>query len=57
MDGVYNFNDNDNLSKIDNDLDKYMNHLKRGIGSTKKIPKTISANHNDSHQTLMNLLN
>ena len=57
MDGVYNFNDNDKLSKIDNDLDKYMNHLKRGIGSTKTILKTISANQNDSHQTLMNLLN
>ena len=57
MDGVYNFNDNDKLSKIDNDLDKYMNHLKRDIESTKIILKTISANQNDSHQTLMNLLN
>ena len=57
MDDVYNFNDNDKLSKIDNDLDKYMNHLKRDIGSTKTILKTISANQNDSHQTLMNLLN
>ena len=54
---VYSFNDNDKLSKIDNDLDKYMNHLKRDIGSTKTILKTISANQNDSHQTLMNLLN
>ena len=57
MDDVYNFNDNDKLSKIDNDLDKYMNHLKRDIGSTKSILKTVSANHNDLHQTLMNLLN
>ena len=57
MDDIYNFNDNDKLSKIDNDLDKYMNHLKRDIGSTKTILKTISANQNDSHQTLMNLLN
>ena len=57
MDNVYNFNDNDTLSKIDNDLDKYMNHLKRDIGSTKIILKAISANQNDSHQTLMNLLN
>ena len=57
MDNVYNFNDNDKLSKIDNDLDKYMNHLKRDIGSTKTILKTISADQNDSHQTLMNLLN
>ena len=57
MDDVDNFNDNYKLSKIDNDLDKYMNYLKRDIGSTKAILKTISANQNDSHQTLMNLLN
>ena len=57
MDDVYNFNDNDKLSKIDNDLDKCMNHLQRDIGSTKTILKTISANQNESHQTLMNLLN
>ena len=35
MDDVYNFNDKDELSKIDNDLDKYMKHLKRDIGSIK----------------------
>ena len=29
MDDVYNFNDIDKLSKINNDLDKYMNRLKR----------------------------
>ena len=56
MDDVYNFNDNDK-QQIDNDLDKYMNHLKRDIGSTKTILKAISANQNDSHQTLMNLVN
>ena len=28
MDDVYNFNDKDKQSKIDNDLDKYMKHLK-----------------------------
>ena len=54
MDDVYNFNDKDKLSKINNDLDKYMKHFKRDIGS---IKKTISANQSDSHQTLMNLLN
>ena len=54
MDDVYNFNDKDKLSKIDNDLDKYMNHLKRDIGSTKAILKTISVNQTDSHQTLRN---
>ena len=57
MDDVYNFNDIDKLSKINNDLDKYMNRLKREIGSTKTILKTISTNQTDSHQTLMKLLN
>ena len=57
MDDVYNFNDKDKLSMINNDLDKYMKHLKRDIGSIKTILKTISANQTDSHQTLMNLLN
>ena len=32
---IFNFNDIDKLSKINNDLDKYMNRLKREIGSTK----------------------
>ena len=50
---VYNFNDKDKLSMINNDLDKYMKHLKRDIGSIKTILKTISANQSDSHQTLM----
>ena len=57
MDDIYNFTDNDKLSKIDNDSDKYMNHLKRDIRSTKTILKTISANQNDSYQVLLNLLN
>ena len=57
MDDVYNFNDKDKLSMINNDLDKYMKHLKRDIGSTKTILKTISANQSDSHQTLTKLLN
>ena len=56
MDDIYNFNDIDKLSKINNDLDKYMNRLKREIGSTKTILKTISTNQSDSHQTLINLL-
>ena len=37
---VYNFNDIDKLSKINNNLDKYMNRLKREIGSVKTILKT-----------------
>ena len=57
MDDVYNFNDIDKLSKINNDLDKYMNRLKREIGSVKTILKTVSTNQNDSHQILMKLLN
>ena len=44
MDNVYNFNDKDKLSMINNDLDKYLKHLKRDIGSIKTILKTISAN-------------
>ena len=59
MDDVFDFNDKDKLSKIDKDLDKYMIHLKRDIGSVKTILKIMiqKANQNDSHQTLMNLLN
>ena len=57
MDDVYNFNDIDKLTKINNDLYKNMKHLKRDIGSVKTILKTISTNQNDSHQILMNLLN
>ena len=57
MDDVYNFNDKDKLSTVNNVLDKYMKHLKRDTGSIKTILKTISANQTDSHQTLMNLLN
>ena len=57
MDDVCNFNDKDKLSEIDNDLDKYMKHLKRDIGSIKTFLKTISANQTDSHQILMKLSN
>ena len=57
MDNIYNFDDKGKLSKIDKDLNKYMIHLKRDIGSVKTILKTISTNQNDSHQILMNLLN
>ena len=39
MDYVYYFNDIDKLSKVNNDLDKYMNRLKREIGSVKTILK------------------
>ena len=52
---IYNFDDKDKLSKTD--LDKYMIHLKRDIGSVKTILKAISGNPTDSHQILTNLLN
>ena len=51
IDDVYNYNDIDKLFMIYNDLDKYMKHLKKDIGSIKQILKTISANQTDSHQT------
>ena len=57
IDDVYNYNDIDKLFMIYNDLDKYMKHLKKDIGSIKQILETISANQTDSHQTLMKFLN
>ena len=57
MDNVYNYDDIDKLSMINNDLDKYMKHLKRDIGSIKTILKTISANQPDSHQTFIKFFN
>ena len=54
---VYNYNNIDKLFMINNNLDKYMKHLKKDIGSIKTILKMISANQTDSHQTLMKLLN
>ena len=45
---VYNFSDKDKLSMINNDLDKYMKHLKRDIESIKTILKTISSNQTAS---------
>ena len=57
IDDVYNYNDIDKLFMINNDLDKYMKHLKKYIGNIKNIPKMISANQTDSHQSLMTLLN
>ena len=57
IDDAYNFNDKDKLFMIYNDLDKYMKHLKKDIGSIKTVLKTITANQTESHQTLMNFLN
>ena len=57
IDDVYNYNDIDKLLITYNNLDKYMKHLKKDIGSVKTILKTISANQTDSNQTLMKFIN
>ena len=57
MDDAYNYDDIDKLFKAYNDLDKYIKHLKRDIGSIKTILKTVSANQTDSHQILMKFFN
>ena len=49
IDYVYNYNDIHKLYMIYNDLDKYMKHLKKDMGSIKEILKAISANQTDSH--------
>ena len=50
--GVYNYNDKDKLVMRDNDLDKYMKHLKRDLGSIKQNLKMISTYQTDSNETL-----
>ena len=50
---IYNYNNKDKIFMIYNDLDKYMKHLKRDIGSIKSNLKTISLYQADSHKTLM----
>ena len=57
IDDVYSYDDIDKLFKVYNDLDKYIKHLKRDIGSIKTILKTVSANQTDSHKILMKFLN
>ena len=53
---VYNYNDKDKLFMIFNDLDNYMKHLKKDLGSIKQDLKTISGDQAESHKTLMKLL-
>ena len=53
---VYNYNDKDKLFMIDNDLDKYMKHLKRDLGGMKHNFKTMSVYQTDSHKILMKFL-
>ena len=50
---IYNYNNKDKIFMIYNDLDKYMKHLKRDVGSIKSNLKMISLYQTDSHKTLM----
>ena len=50
---IYNYNNKDKIFMILNNLDKYMKHLKRDIGSIKSNLKMISLYQTDSHKTLM----
>ena len=56
IDDVYNHNDKDKLFMIYHDLDNYMKHLKKDLGSIKQDFKTISGDQAKSHKTLMKLL-
>ena len=56
MDDIYNYSNKNKIFMIYNDLEKYMKHLKRDLGSIKQNLKTISAYQTDSHKTLMRLL-
>ena len=55
-DDIYNYSNKDKIFMIYNDLEKYMKHLKRDLGSIKQNLKTISAYQSDSHKTLMRFL-
>ena len=56
IDDIYNYSNKDKIFMIYNDLEKYMKHLKRDLGSIKQNLKTISAYQSDSHKTLMRFL-
>ena len=56
MDDIYNYSNKDKMFKIYNDLEKYMKHLKRDLGSMKQNLKMISAYQTDSHKSLMRFL-
>ena len=55
INNVYNFNDEDKLFMINDDLDKYMKILKKYLGNIKQDLKTISLNQDESHKDLMKL--
>ena len=56
IDDSYNYSNKDKIFMIYNDLEKYIKHLKRGLGSMKQNLKTISTYQTDSHKSLMRLL-
>ena len=56
MDDIYNYSNKDKIFMIYNDLENYMKHLKRDLGSIKQNLKTISAYQTDSHKTLTRFL-
>ena len=56
MDYIYNYSNKDKLFMIYNNLEKYMKHLKRDLGSMKQNLKRISAYQTDSHKSLMRFL-
>ena len=55
IEDIYNYTNKDKIFMIYNDLEKYMNHLKKDLGSIKQNLKTISAYQTDLHKTLMRL--
>ena len=56
MDDIYNYSNKNKIFMTYSDLEKYMKHLKRDVGSMKQNLKTISAYQSDSHKTLMRFL-
>ena len=52
MDDIYNYSNKNKIFMIYNDLEKYMKHLKRDLGSIKQNFKIISAYQTDSRKTL-----
>ena len=56
IDDIYNYSNKDKIFMIYNDLENYMKHLKRDLGSIKQNLKTISAYQTDSHKTLTRFL-
>ena len=57
IDDIYNYSDKDKIFMIYKDLENYMMHLKRELGSIKQNLKTISAHQTDSHIKLLTFPN